>query len=55
MREMRAQVTLRLLKGLDDAELEAFRTSLIALDREVQRLDAADAQAADPEPERTAE
>jgi DNA-binding MarR family transcriptional regulator len=40
MREMRAQVTLRLLKGLDDHELEAFRTSLIALDREVQRLDA---------------
>ena len=39
MREMRAQVTLRLLKGLDDHELEAFRTSLIALDREVQRLD----------------
>ena len=40
MREMRAKVTLRLLKGLDDHELEAFRTSLVALDREVQRLDA---------------
>ena len=55
MREMRAQVTLRMLKGLDDDELEAFRTSLIALDREVQRLDAADAP--DPihdRPERTA-
>ena len=41
MREMRAQVTLRLLTGLDDDELEAFRTSLVALDREVQRLDEA--------------
>ena len=53
MREMRAQVTLRLLKGLDDDELQAFRTSLIALDREVQRLDTADSS--DPRPERTAE
>ena len=42
MREMRAQVTLRLLKGLDDSELEAFRTSLIALSREVQHLDDAE-------------
>ena len=39
---MRAQVTLRLLKGLDDDELEAFRTSLIALSREVQHLDQTD-------------
>ncbi len=53
MREMRAQVTLRLLKGLDDDELEAFRTSLIALDREVQRLDSVDAS--DTRPERTAQ
>ena len=52
MREMRAQVTLRLLKGLDDDELEAFRTSLTALDREVQRLDTVDAS--DSRPERTA-
>jgi DNA-binding MarR family transcriptional regulator len=42
MREMRAQVTLRLLEGFDDDELEAFRFSLIALDREVQHLDTAD-------------
>jgi len=38
MREIRAQVTLRLLHGLDADELKAFRISLIALDREVQRL-----------------
>lgn len=54
MREMRAQVTLRLLQGLDDHELQAFRTSLIALDREVQRLDAAPVRSRDPKPERTA-
>ena len=55
MREMRAKVTLRLLKGLDDGELAAFRTSLIALDREVQRLDELDSAAApDSKPERTA-
>jgi len=53
MREMRAQVTLRLLKGLDDDELEAFRTSLIALYREVQHLDSVDAS--DTRPERTAQ
>ncbi len=47
MREMRAQVTLRLLQGLDADELEAFRISLIALDREVQRLDAPDPTPAD--------
>ncbi len=59
MREMRTAVTLRLLKGLGGDELEALRTSLIALDREIQRLDAADADpdpdasaAADPQPER---
>ncbi len=54
MREMRSQVTLRLLKGLGDDELEAFRSSLIALDREVQRLDTAGVGARDPKPERTA-
>lgn len=42
MHEMRAQVTLRLLQGFAVDELEAFRTSLIALDREVQHLDMAD-------------
>ena len=54
MREMRAQVTLRLLQGLEDDELEAFRTSLIALDREVQRLDTVEVRSRDPKPERTA-
>jgi DNA-binding MarR family transcriptional regulator len=49
MRELRAQVTLRLLKGLDHDELEAFRTSLIALSREVQRLDHSDSPEASPE------
>ena len=38
MRELRAEVMRRLLAGLAPAELEAMRTSLIALDREVQRL-----------------
>jgi DNA-binding MarR family transcriptional regulator len=38
MRELRAEVMRRLLAGLSPAELEAMRTSLIALDREVQRL-----------------
>jgi len=50
MRELRAQVTLRLLKGLDEHELESFRTSLTALSREVQRLDRTA-----PDPERTAQ
>lgn len=54
MRELRAQVTLRLLEGLDDQEREAFRTSLIALDREVQRLEASDHASSVPTPERTA-
>ncbi len=49
MRELRAQVTLRLLKGLDDHELEAFRISLIALSREVQHLDQTDPPAAHTE------
>ena len=54
MHEMRAQVTLRLLEGFTDGELDAFRTSLIALDREVQHLFGGDAPT-DPEaqPERT--
>ena len=49
MRELRAQITLRLLKGLDDGELEAFRISLIALSREVQHLDQADSPEAHTE------
>ena len=48
-------MTLRLLSGLDDDELDAFRTSLIALDREVQRLDAAATDTREPKPERTAQ
>jgi len=40
MRELRAELMSRLLSGLDRAELEALRTSFIALDREVQRLGA---------------
>mgnify|MGYP001815724833 FL=1 len=38
MRELRAEVMRRLLAGLSPAELAAMRTSLVALDREVQRL-----------------
>ena len=38
MRELRAEVMRRLFAGLSPAELESMRTSLIALDREVQHL-----------------
>jgi DNA-binding MarR family transcriptional regulator len=38
MRELNTEAMQRLLAGLDASELEALRTSLVALDREVQRL-----------------
>jgi DNA-binding MarR family transcriptional regulator len=53
MRELRGEVMRRLLAGLDPAELEAFRTSLIALDREVQRLDTPHLSTPEAQPERT--
>lgn len=39
MRELRGELMRRLLAGLDDAELAAMRTTIDALDREIQRLD----------------
>jgi DNA-binding MarR family transcriptional regulator len=53
MRELRSEVMRRLLTGLDPAELEALRTSLIALDREVQRLEAHQLGRSKPDTERT--
>ena len=38
LRELNTEAMRRLIAGLDAFELEALRTSLIALDREVQRL-----------------
>lgn len=37
LRELNTDAMRRLIAGLDPSELEALRTSLIALDREVQR------------------
>jgi DNA-binding MarR family transcriptional regulator len=43
LRELRVELVHRLVRGLDPAELRALETALLALDREAQHLDEADA------------
>jgi hypothetical protein len=49
MRELRVEMMRRLLAGLDQAELDALRDGVSALDREARHLQLSELAAAQPE------